>query len=105
MKICCDQLTGCLQQCRDVGWCYRMRVGLAQQGDHRSSFIKEEPDVALWFSKGQGTAQHGHGPCVVSLRLQHQRTQQENFKHTTHAHFCFSILKEPLQQHQCLREE
>src|SRR2546429_9070972 len=78
---------------------------MAQQGEHRSSFIKEETDVALWFGKSQGTSYSAYGSCMISSCLQCQRAQQQHFKHTPHAHFCFCIFKEALQQHQCLREE
>src|SRR5713226_2723782 len=80
-------------------------MSLAQQGSHRYSLIDEEADVALWFGQDQGPNQSGQSSWAIALCLERQRTEDEDFQHTPHAHLCLGILLEPLQQDQRLREK
>src|SRR5262249_53800823 len=71
---------------------------------HRCPFIEEEADVALWLGQCQGSSQRPQRFLPLPLRLERQRTQQEDFDDTAHARLGLGVQQQPLQQGQGLKE-
>ena len=80
-------------------------AGVAQQGLHRCTLVDEETNIALWCGEHEHSFQGGEGARPISLCLQGQRSQHEDFQHAAQAGFSLGILEQPIQQVQHVLEE
>ena len=57
-------------------------MGGVEQRRHRGTLIDKDAHVAFRGGKCEGTSEGGEGLLKVSLRLEHERTEDEDFDHT-----------------------
>src|SRR5437764_10677797 len=83
----------------------RVRANLAQQGQHRRTFIHQMTDVSFWRGQREGALQDSKRFCTLALSHECHGLQDEDLQGAAHTRLEFGVGKETIQQAMRLLEK